>query len=38
MMIMGISTLEYTRVKKNRLKTKIQNRPSPLIDTYLRYF
>ena len=38
MMIMGISTLEYTRVKKNRLKTKIQNRPSPLIDTYLHYF
>ena len=38
MMIMGIATLEYTRVKKNRLKTKIQNRPSPLIDTYLRYF
>ena len=38
MLIMGITTLEYTRVKKNRLKNKIQKRPSPLIDTYLRYF
>ena len=38
MLIMGISTLEYTRVKKNRLKNRIQKQPSPLIDTYLGYF
>lgn len=38
MLIMGITTLEYTRVKKNRLKNKIQKRPSELLDIYLGYF
>ena len=38
MLIMGITTLEYTRVKKNRLKNIIQKRPSELLDIYLGYF
>lgn len=38
MLIMEISTLEYTRVKKNRLKKKIMSSTSVNKDTYLSYF
>ncbi len=38
MIIMGINSLEYTRVKKNRLKNRIQRRATPIADTYLRFF
>lgn len=38
MIIMGITSLEYTRVKKNRLKNRIQKQPTPMRDTYLAFF
>lgn len=38
MLIMGNSTLEYTRVKKNRLKTKISKSTVKEKDIYISYF
>lgn len=38
MIVMGITSLEYTRVKKNRLKNRIQKQPVPLMNTYLGFF
>lgn len=38
MLVMGIPNLEYTRVKKNRLKSKIQRHPCQSNDNYLRFF
>ena len=38
MLIMGISTLEHTRVKKSRLKQKIVTSSAPEKDAFLEYF
>ena len=38
MLILGIKSLEYTRVQKNRLKTKIQKQSIESSGRYLVYF